>query len=165
MTSLAAHASTAQPLPPAAPCARTTRQRRIEKARAERKRQLETAKANVARLKAEWLEQEVARRAAMTDKQRERSYASRAATARARARKYGCDGDHTGDDIKALLETQQGLCAACEEDMRDVYHVDHIEELAAGGSNGPENLQMLCIPCNLKKGGKHRATPVYRSAA
>lgn len=150
--SLAFLPSSAAPLPPA-----------VDKARQKRREELAAAKANVARLKAEWMESEIQRRAAMTDSQRERSYKNRANTAASRAKRYGCPGSHTWEDIRDLVEAQQGLCAGCHEHMRDVYHVDHIRELADGGSNDPSNLQLLCVPCNLKKGGKHRlAMTVYR---
>jgi 5-methylcytosine-specific restriction endonuclease McrA len=33
--------------------------------------------------------------------------------------------------------------------------VDHVLPLSRGGSNGPENLQLLCPKCNLVKGSRH----------
>ena len=50
-----------------------------------------------------------------------------------------------------------------EEDARTVYeqhfdfekmHADHIKPWHAGGKTVPENLQMLCRDCNLKKSGQ-----------
>jgi 5-methylcytosine-specific restriction endonuclease McrA len=35
-----------------------------------------------------------------------------------------------------------------------MFHVDHVTAISKGGSNGPENLQLLCAPCNLRKGAK-----------
>lgn len=162
MTMPQAYPLSSAPHQPPAAKKRLKTQAAIEKFRAERREQLKTQKENVARLQAEWMEREIERRAALTDEQRNRSYKSRAATAKARALKYGCEGVHIGDDIKALLLAQKGLCAGCSEDMQDVYHVDHIQELSDGGSNNPSNLQLLCIPCNLKKGGRHRKTTVRR---
>jgi 5-methylcytosine-specific restriction endonuclease McrA len=50
----------------------------------------------------------------------------------------------TGDDIKALLISQGGLCNACKCDISTSYHVDHVIALARGGTNWPDNLQLLC---------------------
>lgn len=72
-----------------------------------------------------------------------------------RARKKGAGGIHTAADRKAILEKQSHRCAYCRADLRKVgRHLDHIQPLALGGSNWPENLQYLCPPCNLSKGAK-----------
>ena len=48
-------------------------------------------------------------------------------------------------------------------------HCDHIIPRADGGSNDPENLQLLCIKCHLEKcaeekeGGYGNSCPVYHS--
>lgn len=74
---------------------------------------------------------------------------------RRRARTRGVDGSHTADDIVAIYQRQKGRCLNCTGDLSESgYHVDHIEPLVRGGSNGPENLQLLCPPCNLSKGAK-----------
>lgn len=68
-------------------------------------------------------------------------------------------GTHTADDILAIYTLQGGMCAHCDApvtaDGETPYHVDHVMPLAKGGGNGPENLQILCKSCNLKKGSKH----------
>ena len=39
----------------------------------------------------------------------------------------------------------------------DVLHVDHIRAFSKGGSDKPSNLQLLCGPCNGKKGSSTQA--------
>jgi 5-methylcytosine-specific restriction endonuclease McrA len=68
-----------------------------------------------------------------------------------RARLNGADGSHTAGDILALYVKQEGLCVYCQTPLGKQYDVDHIQPLFRGGSNGPENLQLLCAPCNNKK--------------
>jgi 5-methylcytosine-specific restriction endonuclease McrA len=68
-------------------------------------------------------------------------------------------GTHTAADVTRLYDAQRGVCAGCEGVLvakgRGKYHVDHVMPLILGGSNGPENLQLLCPPCNLSKGTQH----------
>jgi 5-methylcytosine-specific restriction endonuclease McrA len=71
-----------------------------------------------------------------------------------RAKLKGLNGSHTIDDIKALLEAQQGLCVYCRCDIRESFQVDHIVPVAKGGSNDKSNLQLLCKTCNLDKRDK-----------
>lgn len=73
---------------------------------------------------------------------------------RRRAREKGAPGDHTAEDIQRLYEQQQGKCVNCRKSLRKGFHVDHIEPLSRGGSNSPENLQLLCAWCNKSKGAK-----------
>jgi 5-methylcytosine-specific restriction endonuclease McrA len=70
----------------------------------------------------------------------------------------GAPGRHTANDILELLERQGYRCAAphCGVDILRNYHVDHIVPLARGGSNWPDNLQVLCPTCNMSK----KATPM-----
>lgn len=63
-------------------------------------------------------------------------------------------GKHTHDDVSRLHSLQRGRCAHCGKSLKDGYHVDHIEPIARGGSNAPENLQLLCPTCNKRKGAK-----------
>jgi len=73
-----------------------------------------------------------------------------------RAQMYGNGGTHTADDLAEILKTQNHRCAHCRADLKKTKkHVDHIMPLARGGSNGRENLQYLCAPCNHSKGAKH----------
>ena len=54
----------------------------------------------------------------------------------------------------ALLERQQGKCAACFCDCRNKFHIDHILPARFGGKNTDENLQVLCSRCNISKCAK-----------
>lgn len=75
--------------------------------------------------------------------------------ARRRAQKRDSIGRHTAADIKTLRTLQKNKCAACGVTLNGGYHVDHVMPLALGGGNGPDNLQLLCPPCNLEKSAKH----------
>jgi 5-methylcytosine-specific restriction endonuclease McrA len=59
------------------------------------------------------------------------------------------------DRIK-LLRAQDGKCAnpACQKELGEAFHIDHIIPLARGGTSDPENLQLLCPRCNCSKGAK-----------
>lgn len=74
---------------------------------------------------------------------------------RRRALEVKAGGTHTPADLKRILRAQGYLCPYCLANLRKVKkHLDHVMPLALGGSNGPENLQYLCAPCNLSKGAK-----------
>lgn len=63
-------------------------------------------------------------------------------------------GSHTVQEVEALLEAQNFLCANpyCGVDLRTIAkHLDHIVSLANDGSNTIDNLQWLCDPCNRRK--------------
>lgn len=72
---------------------------------------------------------------------------------RARIRKNG--GTHNAGDILRILESQKFKCASCQCCVATSYQVDHIMPLALGGSNAPDNLQILCPTCNKRKSAKH----------
>lgn len=71
-----------------------------------------------------------------------------------RARRMGADGTFSQDDVASILASQGAKCAICEKDISEKYSIDHIHPLSRGGSNWPENLQMLCGRCNASKGAK-----------
>lgn len=72
-----------------------------------------------------------------------------------RAAEKSAEGSHTAEDIKRLEALQRMKCATCRTDLRKSgYHIDHIVALVNGGSNYPENIQLLCPPCNLRKSRK-----------
>ena len=54
---------------------------------------------------------------------------------------------------RAAFERQKGVCPPCNETFAiDDMEGDHIVPWVKGGKTVPENCQMLCKPCNLKKG-------------
>lgn len=67
----------------------------------------------------------------------------------------GSGGTHTATDLAEIFTAQGGKCAYCKASLTKVKkHVDHIQPLARGGSNGRENIQFLCAPCNQTKSAK-----------
>jgi 5-methylcytosine-specific restriction endonuclease McrA len=76
-----------------------------------------------------------------------------------RALKLNSEGVYTVSDINILLTTQDLKCVYCKTDLivasKNNYHVDHRMPLFLGGTNFPDNLQLLCPACNLSKGHKH----------
>jgi len=71
-----------------------------------------------------------------------------------RASKYAAEGRYTWADILHIYTAQSGECKCCGVDTSDLYHVDHIVPLNLGGTNMPDNLQILCPTCNMQKGSK-----------
>jgi 5-methylcytosine-specific restriction endonuclease McrA len=58
---------------------------------------------------------------------------------------------HIPDDVKHLVWTRdQGRCRHCGSTTE--LQFDHVIPVAMGGGSGPENLQVLCGPCNRRKG-------------
>lgn len=90
-------------------------------------------------------------RLANIDRERARGRASAAVR---KARLLASTGTYTYRDVISLYAMQKGRCAAlwCAADLSVCYHVDHVVALARGGSNEPNNLQLLCPACNLSKG-------------
>ena len=78
----------------------------------------------------------------------------RTKTRRYRARKEGITGNHTGQDILKMYKDQAGRCnnPYCRVEMLGAYSVDHVIPVSRGGSNNPDNLQLMCTPCNSSKG-------------
>lgn len=72
--------------------------------------------------------------------------------ARAAVRRERAVGRYVAGDVKRLWYAQGGLCALCRRVLVRGYHVDHKVALARGGTNTAANLQLLCAPCNLRKG-------------
>src|SRR3990167_4705977 len=82
--------------------------------------------------------------------QKRNPIAMRVKSARRRARIKGVGGTHTVEDVRLLFKRQRGRCAGCTVRLSE-YHIDHVVALVNGGSNGPENLQILCPICNYSK--------------
>jgi 5-methylcytosine-specific restriction endonuclease McrA len=78
----------------------------------------------------------------------------RASWRRARARRRNAEGEFTEADTSRLLVEQRGTCNGCGGDIRETWTVDHIMPLSRGGSNWPDNIQLLCALCNSKKGNR-----------
>ena len=74
------------------------------------------------------------------------------ASRRAAARRS--TGHFTMRDVEALYAAQFGECVYCATDLSEAFEIDHIVPLARGGSNGPENIQLLCRRCNRMKHAK-----------
>lgn len=72
-----------------------------------------------------------------------------------KSRKLAAGGTFTKLDVIELQKSQKDKCVYCGKDISSSYHIDHIMPLALGGSNGKENIQLLCPHCNLVKGAKH----------
>jgi 5-methylcytosine-specific restriction endonuclease McrA len=71
-----------------------------------------------------------------------------------KARKRCAEGRYYLKDINAIFASQNGKCPGCDEDITNNFHVDHVVALSAGGTNWPDNLQLLCPTCNFSKGSK-----------
>lgn len=58
-------------------------------------------------------------------------------------------------DALAAYEKQKHKCAICGEEFEfEQMHADHITPWSKGGKTTPDNCQMLCRDCNLKKGAQ-----------
>lgn len=71
-----------------------------------------------------------------------------------RARKRGAEGRHTERDLFVQFVVQDSQCNGCGASLLISCTEDHIIPLSRGGSNWPNNIQLLCLPCNDKKGAK-----------
>ena len=69
-------------------------------------------------------------------------------------KRRGASGHHTSADVQRLFDRQRGQCALCGVSIYAGFHVDHRMPICRGGSNNPDNLQLLCARCNLRKGSK-----------
>lgn len=63
-----------------------------------------------------------------------------------------------GGTVQRIGVAQQWRCIACEACVRLAYHVDHIQPLSRGGRHEPNNIQLLCPRCNLRKSAKDPLT-------
>jgi len=62
-------------------------------------------------------------------------------------------GAHTVKEWKALCKKYSYMCLACGE--RKPLTEDHIIPVMLGGTDDIENIQPLCLECNLKKHAKY----------
>lgn len=66
------------------------------------------------------------------------------------AKRRGHEGRLRMHEWNAALEQTDFMCIACEETLAD--SIDHVVPLSLGGTNTYDNIQPMCIRCNLKKG-------------
>ena len=57
----------------------------------------------------------------------------------------------TKEERQRMLDDAGGCCASCNKEIKATFDIDHIIPLAEGGTNEPENLQVLCKPCHFEK--------------
>lgn len=74
----------------------------------------------------------------------------RAEKQRRRARLRGSNGSFTTAEWSALCHFYEDRCLSCEAQVP--LTVDHIVPLSLGGSNTIQNIQPLCMACNVAKG-------------
>lgn len=73
---------------------------------------------------------------------------------RRRSIKKGSGDNYTTKQLTDLRIAQDNLCVYCFVCVKSKYHIDHIDPLSLGGSNGIENIQILCPTCNMQKHNK-----------
>lgn len=102
---------------------------------------------------AKWNKANPERRAEIRRKwDKENPEAKRMSCADRRARIRGSAGKITVKQVKDLFVKQKGKCTGCRKKMGDDFELDHVTPLALGGAHSIENAQLLCMPCNRKKG-------------
>ena len=59
----------------------------------------------------------------------------------------------TKEERKQIFEDAGACCAECKKAIKpkQKFNIDHIIPLGDGGTNEPENLQVLCVPCHFAK--------------
>ena len=84
----------------------------------------------------------------------------RASRQRQRARRAAAPGSFTAAEWRTICGQFGNVCLACGQD--GPLSVDHVVPLSRGGRNDADNLQPLCLPCNIRKGTR---TVDYRRLA
>lgn len=74
-----------------------------------------------------------------------------ASNANRRARENGAEGRCTAADVERIRAMQKDRCAICRVRLNRAGARDHIRSLAQGGTNWPQNIQLLCTSCNSRK--------------
>lgn len=70
------------------------------------------------------------------------------------AQRRGAEGYYSRDDIIRIGEEQNGFCIYCDADLTLGFEIDHKTPISRGGTNWPDNIQLLCSPCNNRKRAK-----------
>jgi 5-methylcytosine-specific restriction endonuclease McrA len=70
-------------------------------------------------------------------------------------------GRFTAEDLTTLFVKQDSRCI-CGKHLPGDWTIDHIVPISRGGTHWPNNIQLLCMPCNVAKGQKTMAE--WRSA-
>lgn len=68
--------------------------------------------------------------------------------------KRSSGGSFKKEDVDRMIIDQGNKCVYCRKEL-DEFHIDHMTPVSRGGSSDPDNLQLLCPPCNLSKGNKN----------
>lgn len=82
---------------------------------------------------------------------------SQAKYSKRRARILDSEGSFTPDEWTALCEKYGNICLCCKE--KKPLTIDHVIPLSKGGKNSIDNIQPLCLECNMYK---HTKTIDYR---
>lgn len=71
-----------------------------------------------------------------------------------KAREKHAIGSFTAEDVARIFKAQRERCAYCRRSIKKDYHIDHIIAVSNGGTNNPNNIQLLCPECNMSKHSK-----------
>lgn len=72
---------------------------------------------------------------------------------RERARRWKVTGSCSSKDVEWIFAEQGGKCAGfeCSVVFQNDFEIDHRDPISRGGSNGPDNIALLCRNCNAQK--------------
>lgn len=84
-------------------------------------------------------------------KDRRRVYSIVNGERRALAIKASDEPNYTKNDKACLRKAQNDACYYCGASIARGAHVDHLDPLARGGSNGFANIMLACASCNISK--------------
>ncbi len=130
---------------------------------------LDQARAMTAELQVDWRKQLAERQrgyikrstAKYKARHPERYKATHAGSTRKRQPHLKCD--RATKAFIAFLYSTQTHCPHCFEPLAEVGRsLDHIQPISKGGKHEPNNLILMCKPCNSAKGAKLNWPPAYR---